>query len=223
MKKITANRKGIYLITNVINKKQYVGSSLNVYYRMQNHRCRLAKNNHKNPKLQNGYNKYGLSNFAFTILEFVEDKNKLLEREQYYIDTLKPWYNVLPIAGNVLGLKHSPETIEKCIAASKRRKGTHHTGQKGRVFKFNKSTLEVLGVYSSTGHAAEFLKIKGKIETAGNKIGESIKYKRNAYGYKWEFEKNLAQVKVDELLEILKSRTISSQAIDTSMEGSETT
>lgn len=223
MKKVTANRKGIYLITNVINKKQYVGSSLNVYYRMQNHRCRLAKNNHKNPKLQNGYNKYGLSNFAFTILEFVEDKTKLLEREQYYIDTLKPWYNVLPIAGNVLGLKHSPETIEKCIAASKRRKGTHHSGHKGRVFKFNKNTLEVLEVYSSTGHAAEFLKIKGKIETAGNKIGESIKYKRNAYGYKWEFEKNLAQVKVDELLEILKSRTISSQAIDTSIEGSETT
>ena len=223
MKKITDNRKGIYLITNVINKKQYVGSSFNVYYRMQNHRCRLAKNNHKNPKLQNGYNKYGLSKFAFTILEFVEDKDKLLEREQYYIDLLKPWYNILQFAGNVSGLKHTPETIQKCIAASVRRTGTHHSGHKGRVFQFDKTTLEVLNVYSSTGHAAEYLSIKGKIETAGNKIGESIKYKRNAYGYKWEFEKNLAQIKVDELLETLNKRAISSQAINTFIEGSETT
>ncbi len=223
MKKIIKNRKGIYLITNVINKKQYVGSSINVYYRIQTHKCKLAKNKHKNPKLQNGYNKYGLSNFAFTILEFVDDINDLLKREQYYIDNLKPWYNILPIAGNVLGLKHSNETIKKCIEASKRRKGTHHNGHKGRVFKFDKNTLEVLDVYSSTGHAAEFLKIKGKIETAGNKIGESIKYNRNAYGYKWEFEKNLAQIKVDELLESLKTRSISSQAKDKSLEGSTTT
>lgn len=220
------NKKGIYIITNNVNKKQYVGSSKNVYYRIQRHKTNLKLQKHCNAKLQAGYNKYSLSNFTFSILEFVDKEQDLLIREQFYIDSLKPIYNILQLAGNVLGLKHTPETIQKCIAANIRRTGTHHSGQKGRVFKFNITTNKVLGVYSSGGSAAESVKhkLKGKIETAANKIGESIKRNATAYGFKWQFENNLAQVKVDELLEILsENKTISSQAIDTIIEGSETT
>lgn len=39
--------------------------------------------------------------------------NILLEREQYYIDTLNPEYNILKIAGSRLGVKHTLEVIEK--------------------------------------------------------------------------------------------------------------
>jgi group I intron endonuclease len=220
------NKRGIYIITNKTTKKQYVGSSKNVYYRMQRHKCNLRELKHCNAKLQAAYNKYGLEDFTFKVLEFVETDEELLTREQFYIDSLKPAYNILQIAGNVLGLKHTLETIEKCIAANIRRTGTHHSGHKGRVFKFNKDTEEVIDVYSSGGSAAESVKhkLKGTIETAANKIGESIKRNATAYGYRWQFEKNLAQIKVDELLEILaKKQTISSQAIDISIEGSETT
>ena len=37
----------------------------------------------------------------------------MIEREQYYIDTLNPEYNILKIAGSPLGYIHSEETIAK--------------------------------------------------------------------------------------------------------------
>jgi group I intron endonuclease len=38
--------------------------------------------------------KYGYSNFQLDILEYCEPTN-CIEREQYYIDLLKPEYNIL--------------------------------------------------------------------------------------------------------------------------------
>lgn len=56
--------------------------------------------------------KYKHSNFTLEILEYCE-KDKLLEREQYFIDLLKPEYNILKFAYSLLGYKHSPENIAK--------------------------------------------------------------------------------------------------------------
>lgn len=55
--------------------------------------------------------KYGFDNFNLEILEFCTVEN-VLEREQYYIDLLKPEYNILKEAGNSLGYEHSEETLE---------------------------------------------------------------------------------------------------------------
>jgi group I intron endonuclease len=56
--------------------------------------------------------KYGYSNFRVEILEYCEKEN-LLEREQYYLDKLKPEYNILTIAGSSYGFKHSEETLAR--------------------------------------------------------------------------------------------------------------
>jgi group I intron endonuclease len=56
--------------------------------------------------------KYGYSKFSFEILEFCDIKNVLV-REQYYIDLLKPEYNILLKAGSPLGYKHTDEAKEK--------------------------------------------------------------------------------------------------------------
>jgi group I intron endonuclease len=53
--------------------------------------------------------KYGYSNFSLDILEYCEP-NLLIKKEQYYIDLLKPEYNILKIAGSTLGFKHSLKT-----------------------------------------------------------------------------------------------------------------
>jgi hypothetical protein len=53
--------------------------------------------------------KYGYSNFSIDILEYCEPAF-LIEREQYYIDLLKPEYNILKRAGSNLGFKHSEAT-----------------------------------------------------------------------------------------------------------------
>jgi len=56
--------------------------------------------------------KYGHGNFKLDILEYCS-QDVLLKREQYYIDLLKPEYNILSIAGSTLGYKHREETLEK--------------------------------------------------------------------------------------------------------------
>ena len=56
--------------------------------------------------------KSGYSDFSITILEYCEISD-LIKREQYYIDLLKPEYNILKIAGSLLGFKHSEESRVK--------------------------------------------------------------------------------------------------------------
>ena len=43
------------------------------------------------------------------------DKDKTILREQYYLDQLKPEYNLLQTAGSSLGNKHTDEAIKKII------------------------------------------------------------------------------------------------------------
>ena len=87
-----SNFSGIYKITNVKNKKFYIGSAKNLYKRANWHINDLVKNKHKNPHLQNSYNKYG-NVFTFEIIKLCND-NDLFEIEQYYLDTLNPEYNI---------------------------------------------------------------------------------------------------------------------------------
>jgi len=56
--------------------------------------------------------KYGFSNFSLEILEYCNSED-LLKKEQYYLDTLKPEYNIAEIAGSTLGYKHSEESLKK--------------------------------------------------------------------------------------------------------------
>jgi hypothetical protein len=56
--------------------------------------------------------KYGYSNFTLEILEYCS-KDKIIDREQYFLDKFKPEYNILQKAGSSLGFKHKLETIKK--------------------------------------------------------------------------------------------------------------
>lgn len=64
--------------------------------------------------------KYGLENFVFLVLEIVShqdtvDVKLLLEREDYYIKSMSPEYNIAPLATNSAGWEHSEESIQKMI------------------------------------------------------------------------------------------------------------
>lgn len=124
-KPIRSIKSGVYSITNICNKKMYVGSSKNIKARKYEHLYELRKNKHHNKYLQRAYNKYGEKSFIWNILEYVElnenielSKNSLLEREQYWIDfleTVSNGYNLLPNAGSRLGSPHSQETKNKML------------------------------------------------------------------------------------------------------------
>ena len=108
---------GIYIIRNLINNKRYIGSSTNLALRWQNHRCQLNKNNHRNSKLQNSWNKYGAEAFAFEIVEtlpeFLSEK-QVRGIEQFFLSTSN-WDNLYNIATTTFSTCHSPETITKLI------------------------------------------------------------------------------------------------------------
>jgi group I intron endonuclease len=108
-------KSGIYIIFSQLKSERfYIGSALNLRERKWNHFSNLKNNKHPNKIIQNHYNKYGIEDLQFEILEYVEDKTKLIEREQFYIDELKPYFNICKIAGRFdnmwLGKHHSEET-----------------------------------------------------------------------------------------------------------------
>lgn len=115
-------QSGIYCIINTHNNKKYIGSSKNIRKRLWEHRSKLRHNKHDNVYLQKSWNKYGEDKFDFYIIEACPEKI-LLEREQFYIDTQKPEYNLNPIASK------PPTTIESRRKISETRKYRMSIGQ----------------------------------------------------------------------------------------------
>lgn len=109
------NKSGIYRWNNLITRKSYIGSSISLgnrlssYYSLAYLRKRVRKGS---SIIYNSLLKHGYSNFSLDILEYC-DPAILIAREQYYIDLLKPEYNILKIAGSCFGYKHTEESIKK--------------------------------------------------------------------------------------------------------------
>jgi len=109
----------IYKITNLITKDFYIGSAINFNNRKWGHISSLRKNKHKNQFIQNSWNKYGEDAFIFEVVEIVDKKENLITREQYWIDTLSPTFNLAKIAGSPLGIKHTDESKQNMSIAHK--------------------------------------------------------------------------------------------------------
>lgn len=128
------NVAGIYKITTKTNNKSYIGSSVNLYQRLQRHKRDLLNQKHCNIYLQRVFDKYGIDEFVYEILEQV-DINTIYIREQYYInlyDTANHdiGYNLCPVAGSRLGSRHSSSTLEKLSKARQNYQHSDETKQK---------------------------------------------------------------------------------------------
>jgi group I intron endonuclease len=112
---------GIYEIANLIDGKKYVGSACNLRNRFRSHARDLGLGRHHSPKLQNAWRKHGAAAFRFSILELVLIREVLLYREQSWIDSINPEYNVCRVAGSTLGLRFSDEAKAKIAAKARGR------------------------------------------------------------------------------------------------------
>lgn len=142
---------GIYRITNTLNGKCYIGSAVNLKKRLLQHYN--YEKGQSNIRLQHSIKKYGLINFIFEVVQLVEEKEKLIECEQVWIDKydFKNLYNIAPTAGTRLGMKHSVEALRKIRKA--------HEKQSKAVYKICKFTGKILGEYKSVREAARIIKI----------------------------------------------------------------
>lgn len=88
------NKRGVYCILNIKNNKKYIGSSINIWQRLQKHFSLLRKNKHENIILQNSFNKNGEESYIAFCLREENREEGLVYLEQYYINLLKPEYNI---------------------------------------------------------------------------------------------------------------------------------
>ena len=124
IKNFCAGKSGVYRITHLQSKKTYISSAITkkdtgnpLYVRFRNH----FFNCHKEFPIKRAIKKYGVSAFSWEILEFTTVLSTRT-RETAYLQKHLPAYNILKIAENSSGYKHSLLTREKMKNYSESRK-----------------------------------------------------------------------------------------------------
>lgn len=125
---------GVYKITRTGTTQCYVGSSAHMMARKAVHFRKLRQGAHHSPHMQNIWSKHGAESLEFSILEIVEPsaslKGDLQQREQHWMDELRPCFNTLPAAYSLLGHKRTAESIQKTADALRGRKRPSEVVQK---------------------------------------------------------------------------------------------
>lgn len=159
---VDLNQSGIYSITSPSGKR-YIGSAVNIKHRWGQHRSMLIRGAHHCKALQRAYIKYH-GDFVWSVLVLCP-KEELIREEQQQMDWagVGTLYNANPVAGSMLGFRHTQETKDKISAV-----------QAGTV----------RGEYSPEHKAAISLARKGKALTQRHKRAlAGVKKRSNTSGY----------------------------------------
>lgn len=195
--------KGVYKIYNLQNDKFYIGSSVDISSRFTLHMGRDARKYPEHPFYKE-INSYGRDNFRIEILEECE-RDKLIEREQYYYDLLLPQYNkVRPAENNFMHEEvkmranrnsNTPWHIEKrkeLYNSSKYKEffRTMHTNKMKSVDMIKDDMIieTFISIQEASRYISETTDFKGKNKTSKIKAvcdGE----RKSAYGFKWRYSK----------------------------------
>jgi len=119
-------KSGIYRIFNLLNGRQYIGSSKNITKRLTHHKNQLRRGVHHSPFLQRDFNKCGQDCFVFEKLWSV-DCEALLFEEQQALNNIKCEYNSRTIAYSATGYRHTDESKTKMKGRPSPFKGRHHS------------------------------------------------------------------------------------------------
>ena len=161
---------GIYQIRSISHPERiYIGSSVDIQKRWRKHRSGLKNYKHENARLQNHYNKYGESDLVFSLI-ICCNKENLISFEQFYIDSLNPYFNIRKIAESNLGTKRTDQQKRKL---SMSQKGIRRSQQ----FKDKISILK-MGNKNNLGHIhSEASKEKMRIGAIGRHMSTESRNK----------------------------------------------
>jgi group I intron endonuclease len=172
---------GIYKIVNIINNKIYIGQSSKLNVRKVEHFYKLRKGIHRNPHLQNAFNKYGEENFIFEVILYCE-LDELDYYEQNLVDLWKPEYNIKKKCVNsMLGTKLSEQTKEKMSKSKMGHLTSEETKRKisesniGKIMSEeakNKMSLSKMGTITSE-------ETKKKLSDASMGVKKSEEHKKH--------------------------------------------
>lgn len=124
---------GIYAIICKPTNKLYIGQSINIRGRKASHLRDLLSGKHCNSYLQNTFNKYGRSNFAFQVLENCT-REELNAKEAYWINLKRS-----NEAGYGFNLKEAGGGLSEC--AEVHRESCRNTTRKKYVEKYGMWTI----------------------------------------------------------------------------------
>lgn len=86
-------RPTVYVMTNTITGRRYVGSALLYRGRISEHKWALKNNLHHSELMQEDYDEHGWESFTFTVLETGVEEEFLRASELRWYLKLKPEYN----------------------------------------------------------------------------------------------------------------------------------
>lgn len=166
--------QAIYQIKNIITNIVYVGSAVNIDKRWKRHVWELNNQSHSNIYLKRAWNKYGAENFKFEILEIIEDINKLIEREQFWLDWTKAanrkfGYNFRLDATSNAGLKFSEEHKRKISIAHIGKVVKEETKEKLRKLKLSEERKIAISKFHTGRKASAATKALMSIRGKGRK------------------------------------------------------
>lgn len=187
-------KSGIYMLTNKIAKKIYIGQSKDLSKRLKNYLNLSYLKSKASLTISRALLIYGYSNFSLTILEYCEI-SELLTREQFYLDKLKPQYNILKIAENSKNSKHSEYTKARISKSLKgiyekenlMKQGRKHfedtklkknaiSGNPINIYeKYSSKGFKFIGSFVSARRAGKFLGISGNTVIKYKNSGEIFK------------------------------------------------
>lgn len=208
------NKSGIYKITNKINGKCYIGKSINIFRRWRDEKNFRGINIY----LKASFEKYGIENFTFEILEECIEE-ELNEKEKYYISLFdstnkEKGYN-MTFGGT--GGRLTKEAIEKAKETKKRNGYTKYwlgkqiseqtkekisNSLKGEKNPFFNKTggnapnsrkvecIELHKIFNSLKEAAEFINNK-----SNSNIRIAILRNIKAGGYHWRYIEEKPKIK----------------------------
>ena len=183
-------KSGVYIITNVVNGKYYIGGAVDFYDRFRLHIADLLKNKHFNSHLQRAVNKYGIENFVFEICQeypiditfqmetiWILLLNATNKEFGYNIDkigktrlgSVVSQYTKNKISKSLIGRKIPKDVIERSQENNPRKKSIVVLNFNGQFLKeyssINKAAID-LGLFTTNVVA----QLKGKSKTCGNYV-----------------------------------------------------
>lgn len=130
---------GVYVIVHVQSGLAYIGSSSDIAQRWFNHRGKLRRQAHPNPRMQAAWDEHGEDAFRFVIVERVQVAD-LRVRELWWLEQGETWlpergYN-LSKRSDTVGHKFTPEQSARLSASLKGKKKSpeHRAAMAARVY-----------------------------------------------------------------------------------------
>lgn len=147
----------VYMATNLINGKRYIGvTGRNLWRRRTEHKC-LARRGGQS-LFYKALRKYGADLFRFSILTTCADAADALREEARLIDLLKPEYNICRGGGGAVGrpcTERQRETNRRLHSGNRYRLGKPHTVEtKNRLRAAASCHLETWERYRAMGPKA---------------------------------------------------------------------